>query len=71
MSATITVVGLMPAKVQAVSRALPDLNLRFLPASSVGRTFSATHVLVTKFIGHRVATRAHRPELGLCDTGVA
>jgi len=59
MTSTITVVGLLPAQEQAVSRALPDLNLRFLPASSARRTFSGTAVLVTKFIGHRIEMRAH------------
>lgn len=58
MSATITVVGLLPAQEKTVSRALPDLSLRFLPASSAGREFSGTAVLVTKFIGHRVEMRA-------------
>jgi hypothetical protein len=58
MSSPITVVGLLPAQEKAVSRALPNLNLRFLPASSAGRAFSGTAVLVTKCIGHRVELRA-------------
>ena len=59
MSDAIAVVGLLPAQEHAVSRALPDLNLRFLPATSPGRTFSGTAVLLTKFIGHRIEMRAH------------
>jgi hypothetical protein len=59
MSKPITVVGLLPAQEHAVSRALPGLKLRFLPAASAGRAFTGTAVLVTKFIGHRVEMRAH------------
>lgn len=58
MSAPITVVGLLPGQEQAVLRALPKMNLRFLPASSAGRAFSGTAVLVTKFISHRIEMRA-------------
>jgi hypothetical protein len=57
MSKPITIVGLLPAQEHVVERALPDLNLRFLPASCAGRSFSGTAVLVTKFIGHRVGMR--------------
>jgi hypothetical protein len=59
MKNPITVVGLLPAQEQVVAGALPDLDLRFLPASAVGRAITGTAVLVTKFIGHRMEMRAH------------